>query len=314
MDPSAVEALAARVESLAGGSLRRSARLAPMTSYRIGGPADVLFEPATVGGLAAALSAATELDVPVTLIGGGTNLLVADAGVRGLVVRLGRAFDRTRWEVRPRGEATLEVGAAASLIRTARDAVARGYSGLEFAAGIPGSVGGGARMNAGAFGGELSNAVESLTGVRRDGAVLTWPRETLDFRYRKLALDPAVVITSVRFRLRRSSVRRLEADVRRVQAKRKRNQPAGFPNAGSVFKNPHGEFAGRLIERAGMKGRQVGGARVSDEHANFIVNTGQAKAEDVWSLMRIVQQEVWEKSGVWLEPEVRLVGDWPCRD
>lgn len=254
----------------------------------------------------------------MTRLGGGTNVLVSDRGIRGLVVRLGREFDYRRWS-EPAGEhgehgeqVAVEVGAATRLARFVREAVDKGLAGVEFAAGIPGTVGGGALMNAGAFGGELGTAIQGAEAVSLMGERVILDRSRLGFSYRKLELDVEVVITSVRFGLLRSTAGKLRRIVEAVQEKRRRKQPLGLPNAGSIFKNPHGEFAGRLIELAGLKGRTVGRAQVSGEHANFIVNLGGASGSDVHSLMSLVQQAVWERSGVWLEPEVRLVGDWGC--
>lgn len=304
----ALAELGRRLEGL--GALHRAYPLGRITSFQIGGAADLYFEPASVEALAAALAAARELDVPVTCLGGGTNVLVSDRGVRGLVVRLGKAFEYMRWLGEDGDCADIEVGAATRFIRLAKETVSKGWKGLEFAAGIPGSVGGAMQMNAGAFGGEIADVTTSIVLVEMDGTIVRKPRETLHFSYRKLAFDRAAVVTSGRFRLQRSSVGRLQQVVARVQEKRRRNQPAGYPNAGSTFKNPPGEFAGRLIERAGLKGTTHGGARVSEEHANFIVNLGCATASDVRGLMSLVQEEVWKACGVWLEPEVRLIGDW----
>ena len=190
------------------------------------------------------------------------------------------------------------------------EAVKRGYGGIEFAAGIPGSVGGGALMNAGAFGGELGGAIDRIHACTLAGEAIETLRSDLQFSYRKLALPEDVVITSVRFRLFRSSLPALRSTVQSVQAKRRTKQPLGFPNAGSIFKNPAGAFAGRLIEQAGLKGTTIGNAQVSPDHANFIVNLGGARAQDVRDLMGLIQGAVWRRSGVWLEPEVRLIGEW----
>jgi UDP-N-acetylmuramate dehydrogenase len=284
------------------------------TSFQIGGSADLFLEPPTVEVLAAALAAAFELGVPVTCLGRGTNVLVSDAGVRGLVVHLGKAFQYIRVTGEDETGVCLEVGAATRFIRLAKDTVSRGLAGLEFAAGIPGSVGGAAQMNAGAFGGEISKTLTSMLLVTDTGEIVEKQRQDLHFSYRKLAFDSPAVIASVRFRLLRSSVGRLQQVVARVQEKRRRNQPAGYPNAGSIFKNPPGEYAGRLIEKAGLKGTTKGGAQVSAEHANFIVNLGNATATDVRDLMSLVQEEVWQRCGVWLEPEVRLIGEFGRSD
>jgi UDP-N-acetylmuramate dehydrogenase len=303
-----IEALRERLDGVEG--LASDFTLRRYTSYQIGGKADLFFTPPSIEALALVLAAAHELGVPVTILGGGTNVLVSDAGIRGLVVHLGKAFEYIRATGEDERCIDLEVGAATRFIRLAKDSVSRGLAGLEFAAGIPGSVGGAAQMNAGAFGGEISQTMTSMTLVTLCGEIVEKQREDLHFSYRKLALDTASVIVSLRFRLLRSSVGRLQQAVARVQEKRRRNQPAGYPNAGSIFKNPPGEYAGRLIEKAGLKGTTRGAAQVSAEHANFIVNLGDATAADVRGLMGLVQEEVWRKCGVWLEPEVRLLGEW----
>ncbi len=293
-----------------GLRLRLDQPLNRYTSFRIGGTADLFYEPTAVASLASALLAARRHGIPVTRLGGGTNVLVSDRGIRGLVVRLGREFDYRRWQEADGEHVPVEVGAASRLARFVHEAVDRGLAGVEFAAGIPGTVGGGALMNAGAFGGELGTVIAGAEAVTLEGERLDLDRSRLGFSYRKLALDVEVVVTSVRFSLLRSAAGKLRRIVEAVQAKRRRKQPLGLPNAGSIFKNPRGEFAGSLIELAGLKGRTVGRAQVSSDHANFIVNLGGASAADVHSLMSLVQDEVWQRSGVWLEPEVRLVGDW----
>jgi len=299
-----------RVGPTVGDRLRRDESLARYTSFRIGGTADLFFDPASVDALALVLAEARDLGIPVTRLGGGTNVLVSDKGIRGLVVRLGRDFDYRVWAPEVDRRVEVEVGAATRLGKLVQEAVRAGLAGLEFAAGIPGTVGGGALMNAGAFGGEIGSAIVSAGAVTLSGAVLALDRSRLEFSYRRLELDVDVVITSVRFSLLRSSEGKLKQVVDAVQAKRRRKQPLGLPNAGSIFKNPQGEFAGKLIESAGLKGRTIGRAQVSPEHANFIVNLGGASAADVHDLMTLVQEAVWQRSGVWLEPEVRLIGEW----
>ena len=308
--PDAYSDLLARVGAETAARIRRDEPLAPFTSFRIGGPADLLFEPADADMLAHLLVVAHELGISITRLGGGTNVLVSDRGVRGLVIRLGRDFDYRRWGEEVEGSVLVEVGAATRLGKLVKESVERGLEGVEFAAGIPGTVGGGVLMNAGAFGGEIGTAVVDIEGVSLDGTKLVLDRSRLEFSYRRLALRVDLVITSARFRLLRSSIGKLRRIVEAVQGKRRSKQPLGLPNAGSIFKNPQGEFAGRLIERAGLKGRTVGQAQVSPGHANFIVNLGGARASDVRDLMGLIQDVVWERSGVWLEPEVRLVGEW----
>ena len=307
-----MEALMAHLGPVAGIAVAHSLRR--HTSFQIGGPADLFVEPMSIEALSDVLAAAHQAGVPVTCLGGGTNVLVSDAGVRGLVVHLGKAFAYIRETGQDETGVSFEVGAATRFIRLAKETASRGLAGLEFAAGIPGSVGGAAQMNAGAFGGEISQPLTSMTLVTLEGRIVEKQREELQFSYRKLAFDRPAVIASLRFRLLRSSVGVLQQAVARVQEKRRRNQPAGYPNAGSIFKNPPGEYAGRLIEKAGLKGTTKGGAQVSAEHANFIINLGAATAADVRELMCLVQEEVWKRCGVWLEPEVRLLGEFGQSD
>ncbi|MGH7966226.1 MAG: UDP-N-acetylmuramate dehydrogenase [Candidatus Binatia bacterium] len=298
-----------RLLSLLRERIRFAVPLARHTSFRVGGPADVFAEPDSLEELQALVTLLHQESVPCFLLGGGTNILVSDKGVRGVVLKLGEGFNHTFWE---EGEDTarVKVGAARSLGRFVREAIGKGYRGMEFAEGIPGSVGGGLLMNAGAFGGELSHIVEAISGVCQDGSLVCLPGEALGFAYRRTALPAGFIITEIEFRLRRGEQESMLEAMRRAQHKRQRTQPHGYPNAGSIFKNPPGTYAGRLIEAAGLKGLEVGHARVSEQHANFIVNTGGASATEVRQLMEHVQHVVWEKGRVWLEPEVRLVGEW----
>lgn len=298
-----------RVTSLLGERVRFSFPLARHTSFRIGGPADAFAEPDTLGELQTLLAWLHEESVPVFLLGGGTNILVSDRGVRGVVVKLGDGFNYERWAESATG-ATVRVGAASSLGRFVRAAVRKGYRGVEFAEGIPGTVGGGLLMNAGAFGGELSAVVVAIAGVHRDGRNERLPGATLGFAYRRTALPSQFVVAEVEFRLVRGRAEEIAAAMSAAQHKRRKTQPRGYPNAGSIFKNPPGTYAGRLIEAAGLKGCAQGRAQVSARHANFIVNTGGARATDVRLLMEQIQRTVWEKNNIWLEPEVRLVGEW----
>lgn len=293
----------------AGSSVQIAEPLSRHTSFRIGGPADLFVTVASVPELQAVLRACREHAVPVFFLGGGTNLLVSDRGVRGAVVKLGRPFDFVEWAVDDDG-ADVRVGAAVPFKRLVYHAVAAGLAGLEFAEGIPGTVGGGLLMNAGAFGGEIGDVVETIEAVSEDGEALALPRATLDFRYRKLELPRATVLTAVRLRLRRGDPAVLAAKVADAKAKRDRRQPKGRPNAGSIFKNPKGAYAGTLIEAVGLKGARLGGAMVSERHANFIVNLGGARASDVKGLIDLARRAVRLRHGIDLEPEVKLVGDW----
>jgi UDP-N-acetylmuramate dehydrogenase len=313
-----VDAIRARL----GVRARPDESLARHTSFRIGGPADLLVVPDTVDELAHVLRTAAAAGVRVALLGGGSNMLIGDGGVRGIIVKLGRGFSQIQWlEEEEQEEArresagpprvTIRAGAAVHLGRLARAAVSRGLAGLEYAEGIPGTVGGALFMNAGAYGGEVAHVVEAVegldpvTGERREieGSALA-------FRYRRTELPHGFVVTAARFRLRREGRECAAERMDEVRRHRVASQPQGRANAGSIFKNPPGDHAGRLIDAAGLKGTRAGRARISERHGNFIVNEGGARAVDVKALMDLAQRVVWERSGVWLEPEVQLVGSW----
>ena len=297
--------LAHTLDAVVPGRVRMEEPLARPTSFRIGGPAEVLVAPDTTDELAAIVRVATAAGASLTLLGAGSNVLVGDGGVRGVVVKLGRGFRRVAW----RGEC-VEAGAAVQLGRLARDAATRGLAGLEYAEGIPGTVGGALFMNAGAYGGEIADVVDVVEGVGADGVVARLERGGLAFTYRRTALPAGFVVTVVVFRLRAEGGDAVQARLDQARTRRIASQPHGSANAGSIFKNPPGDYAGRLVELAGLKGARVGGARISERHGNFIVNEGDARAADVQALMQEAQRVVWERSGVWLEPEVRLVGSW----
>jgi UDP-N-acetylmuramate dehydrogenase len=300
-----VEALRAAL----GDRARLREPLARHTSFRIGGPADVLVLPDTAAELAQVLATAGAHGLRPTLLGGGSNVLVGDGGIRGVVVKLGRGFASLAWEPTD-GGTRVRAGAAVQLGQLARAAVARGLGGLEYAEGIPGTVGGALFMNAGAYGGDVSGVTEVVEGLDRTGAAMRLAGPALAFRYRRAELPPGFVVTAVSFFLHPEPADVVRARMEAARVRRLAAQPHGSASAGSIFKNPDGDFAGRLIEVAGLKGARAGRARISERHGNFIVNEGGARAIDVKALMDVVQRVVWERSGVWLEPEVRLVGSW----
>jgi UDP-N-acetylmuramate dehydrogenase len=247
--------------------------------------------------------------LPLFVLGGGTNILVSDRGVRGVVLHLGRALASMDWRANGKG-LHARVGAAMPLKRLVTEAIGRDLAGLEFAEGIPGSVGGGILMNAGAFGGEISEVVEYLEGVDPQGAVQRLPRSALRFGYRQFDLPAGFIVTHLEFLLQPGDPMTIRSKREDAKRRREAHQPLGYPNAGSIFKNPPGEFAGRLIEAVGLTGRRHGGAMISEQHANFIVNVGGATAADVRALMEEAARRVWETKGIRLQPEIKLVGDW----
>lgn len=297
-----------------GARVRYAEPLSRHTSFRIGGPADAWIEVDSADELLALLRTARDQGVPVGVLGIGTNVLVSDRGMRGIVIKLGRALGTFSWQERD-GQVQVRAGAAAPFKKLVLEAAARGLSGLEFAEGIPGSLGGGLLMNAGAFGGEISNCVTGIEVVDAEHGIRELPRAALQFGYRRFDLPRDHIVTRIDFALTPGDPEAIRAAMAAAKRKRDRKQPLGYPNAGSVFKNPPGEFAGRLIEAAGLKGRRIGGAMISEQHANFIVNVGSATAADVKALMDEVAETVWRARAIRLVPEIRLVGEWEesCR-
>ena len=282
---------------------------APMsryTTFRVGGPADVLVDVAAAEEIPLALRAARRAGVPVTVIGNGSNLLVRDGGVRGLVLRVGSAFSAIRRE----GD-MLYAQAGALLSACARLAQREGLDGLAELAGVPGTIGGGVIMNAGAYGRELADVVARVDAVAlSDGKQLAFEGDALGFSYRHSAMmDANVVVTQVALRLTRGDPEAIAARMEETARLRRDKQPLEYPSAGSTFKRPAGDFAARLIDECGLRGLRVGNAQVSEKHAGFIVNLGQARAADVLALMDEVKRRVLDKAGVLLDPEVRILGE-----
>jgi UDP-N-acetylmuramate dehydrogenase len=299
MAPAARDALVAAL----GDAVRFDVPLSRFTSLRVGGAADALATPPERSALARCLRACAEHELPVTVLGGGFNTLVRDGGVRGVVLRLQplRALRRD-----PSGDLVAEAGVSHATVT--RHCVERGLAGLEFAAGIPGSVGGWIAMNAGVPEREVKDVVRAVELVDAAGASRCVDAEALGFSYRRAGLPPGAVVVAAAFRVSESTREKVQGEVDRHLGKRARTQPLDVPSCGSVFKNPPGDFAGRLIEAAGLKGRRMGGAEISEVHANFIVNRGGARARDVLALIELARRRVHETSGVELEPEVRIVG------
>jgi UDP-N-acetylmuramate dehydrogenase len=294
------------------GEIKRHEPLSRHTSFGIGGPADILAYPSDRNDLIALLSSIKKQGVSYVVIGGGTNLLVRDGGFRGVVICLQRLGTiRIEREYRSVGGtfSVVYVEAGALLPKLLGFAMEQGLTGLEFAAGIPGTVGGAICMNAGTAAGEIGDVVDSVTLISPDGTLVTRGREEIGFGYRTSNIPAGHVVLDAKIILRHGDRERIKARVMEIQDTRKQRQPWGFPSAGSVFKNPQEEAAGKLIEAAKLKGKKVGDAQVSDKHANFIVNLGKAKAKDVVALMEIVKQTVLDVHGVRLEPEIKIIGE-----
>lgn len=284
--------------------LIEGALLKDYTTFRIGGPADVLALPRTEAELLKIVSAARLLGAQVFVLGNGSNLLVRDGGVRGVVIALKHLS-----EVRTDG-VRITAQAGALLPAVAARALKEGLSGLEFASGIPGSLGGAIRMNAGAYGGQMSDVALSAR-VLRGGQVVTLSKDELALGYRTSAIRDGDVLIDATLELSRGDKGEIARTMDDLNARRRDKQPLNYPSAGSTFKRPPGHFAGALIEVANLKGVSVGGAQVSEKHAGFIVNTGGATAADVLRLISHVQAEVLKSGGVVIETEVHIVGEDP---
>jgi UDP-N-acetylmuramate dehydrogenase len=288
----------------AGDRVRRDFPLAPMTSFRLGGPAAVYVEAASIEDLSGVGRAMRETGLPLLVIGKGSNLLVADRGFPGIVLRLGKAF---RWAARDGDR--LSAGGAMPLPALAGVALAHRLAGLEFGVAIPASLGGSVRMNAGAHGHSLDEVLESVEVFRTDlDRLEILPAGRAGFGYRESSLPADSVVTSATVRLRPGDPAGIRAAMDEARAWRRATQPLAEPNCGSVFKNPPGDHAARLIEAVGGKALSVGAARVSEKHSNFIVAGPGATSHDVQRLMSILQERVRERFGIRLEPEVRVVG------
>lgn len=286
------------------GKLLFGEPLAPFTWFRVGGPADVLFLPADEGDLAAFLTALPS-ETPVTVLGAASNVIVRDGGVAGVVIRLGRAFADVVIEPAP-GRAI--VGAAALDGAVARAAAKVGLAGLEFYAGIPGTVGGALAMNAGCYGAETKDALIDARGIDRTGRRRVFQVDALGYAYRGSAAPEGVIWTSATFRGRRGDPDVIAARISEITARRAATQPLREKTGGSTFKNPVGDSSWRLIDAAGWRGKSLGGAMVSPLHANFMINSSGASAADLEALGEVIRDDVRAKSGVDLEWEIKRIG------
>lgn len=273
------------------------------TSFRIGGGAEVMAFPKNAVELAEVLTACKELNVSPAILGAGTNVLAPDAGIRGMVICLKDCLDGME-----QIDAThIRVAAGVTMTRAAVYAANLGLSGLEFAHGIPGTVGGGVYMNAGAYGGEICQVCQSVVVMDMEGNLADYSAEDMDFSYRHSILeDKGGIVVSAVFQLNEKPQAAIKAQMKELMAKRSASQPLDLPSAGSAFKRPVGGYAAALIDQAGLRGYQVGDAAISTKHAGFAVNLGKATAQDVKKLLGQVSDIVFEKSGIRLEPEVRI--------
>ncbi len=309
-------------EQLPQLSLMQDEPMKKHTTFRIGGPADYYAEP-DVSQISKLIEIAKACDMPVAVIGNGSNLLVGDKGIRGLVIGIGKgmsaidvteavAQQSTAQDFTAQGNGRIiTAGAGAILAAVAAKAAEASLSGLEFASGIPGSVGGAVVMNAGAYGGEIKDVLIDATVLTAEGELKTVTRDELDLSYRhSIVPEKGYIVLSARFRLTPKPQDEIKAYMAELRAKRVEKQPLEYPSAGSTFKRPEGYFAGKLIMDAGLRGYSVGDAQVSGKHCGFVVNKGEATAADVLTLIKDVQETVLKQFGVKLEPEVKMIGEF----
>ena len=275
------------------------------TSFKIGGPADEFCQVTSAEEIQELICYAKEKNIPYTIIGNGSNLLVSDKGIRGLVIKIAKGFDSA--EV---SDTKITASAGILLSKLAKVALANSLSGLEFASGIPGTLGGAVYMNAGAYGGEIRDVVKSVTYLE-DGKIKTADKEELGFGYRKSRFsDSGCIILSAELELKAGDKDKISEKMEDFKERRCSKQPLSMPSAGSTFKRPEGYFAGKLIEDAGLKGFGIGGAMVSEKHSGFVVIQGGATARDVLNLIEHIQKTVYEKFGVTLDTEVKMLGEF----
>ncbi len=289
--------------------LRVNEPMSKHTTFRIGGPAALMALPRTMEEVQTVLKTAAELGVEPFFLGNGSDLLVADRGYPGFIVKLAGEFEEICFCPAPKGGTPqLTAGGAALLSTLSKTALHWGLTGLEFAGGIPGSVGGAVTMNAGAYGGEMAQVLESVTFLDEAGEVCTLPASECGFGYRKSIFSQRkCLVLRARFRLEQGDGYAIKARMDELTAKRREKQPIDLPSAGSMFKRPPGHFAAALIDQCGLKGLTVGGAQVSEKHAGFVVNRGGATCGDVLALVDQVKEEVLRQTGVELEMEVKVL-------
>mgnify|MGYP004508915227 FL=1 len=289
-----------------GENVRRQEPMSLHTTFRIGGPADLFVMPGSIQAVADSIRICKETQTPYAVIGNGSNLLVSDAGYRGVIIQIGRNLN----QITGNGE-EIRAQAGAMLSVIAKTALLESLTGFEFASGIPGTLGGAVVMNAGAYGGEMKDVLTEVTVLTREGEIRTIPAEKLELGYRtSLAAKNGWIILEAVLRFQKGDAEAIRSRMEELKVQRVTKQPLDLPSAGSTFKRPEGYFAGKLIMDAGLRGFTVGGAQISEKHCGFVVNKGGATAEDVRNLICAVQKKVQEDAGVKLEPEVKFLGEF----
>jgi UDP-N-acetylmuramate dehydrogenase len=293
------------LKNIVEGTIKFNELLKNHTSFCIGGPADVLIVPKDEEDLRKIVILCNKYKVPLCVIGNGTKILVGDKGIRGIVIKISNVVNEIRFI-----EEGVLAGSGMPISRLSTLTAEKGLSGLEFAIGIPGTVGGAVVMNAGAHGRSISDIIISATVMNLKGETHVLSKRNLEFDYRRSVLQKTgEIVLNATFKLRKRDRKKIQRKIEEFVQWRKKTQPLGLPNAGSIFKNPRDDYAGRLIDAAGLKGARVGNAQVSTLRGNFIVNLGEATAEDVLTLMHIVQREVYKKFKVNLTTEIKVLGE-----
>lgn len=300
-----MDGLFTEVQELNIGKVKRNEPLSQHTTMKIGGPADLFIEPSSLENIQKVMNLIKERQLPWRAIGRGSNLLVSDKGIEGVVIRLGSGLNHLSIN-----ESSITVGGGHSLVSLSTLISKRGLSGLEFASGIPGSVGGAVYMNAGAHGSDISKILTRAHILFEDGSIEWLSNDEMEFTYRTSVLQkkrPGVVLEA-EFKLTMGDRTAIVSKMQKNKDYRKETQPWNFPCAGSIFRNPLPNYAGKLIEEAGLKGFQIGGAKISEMHGNFIVNAGNATAKDVLDLIQYIKDKILHLYGIKMETEVEIIG------
>lgn len=283
--------------------------LAKHTTFRIGGPADLFLQPKNEDEISELVRFCNEKEIPFYIMGNGSNILAGDKGYEGIILHIGKEMSSVQFEQQEDGTVLVTAGAGIMLTRLAREAANHALTGLEFAGGIPGTLGGAVTMNAGAYGGEIKDCITWAKVITREGKQMVLNKEELALGYRSSIIQKKEwIVTQAQFLLKEGNIEEIRQTMDELQKKRKEKQPLEYPSAGSTFKRPEGYFAGKLIEDAGLRGYRVGDIMVSDKHCGFVVNVGNGTAKEVHELIQYVEQTVYDKFGVKLEPEVRFLG------
>lgn len=287
-------------------SVKEEELMSKHTTFKVGGKVDYFVMPSSVGEIKDILLLCKNYNVPLFIMGNGSNLLVSDLGFRGVVLSIGNAFNKIQIQ-----DDILTVEAGALLSKISNVALKNSLTGFEFAGGIPGTLGGAVSMNAGAYGSEIKDVLLDVEVIDKDGNLITISNSDLEFGYRtSIITKKDYIVLSARIKLQRGNSDKIKEKMEELLIARKTKQPLEYPSAGSTFKRPEGYFAGKLIQDAGLKGYRVGGAEVSQKHSGFVINIGNATARDIYNLIRYIQKEVYEKFSISLETEVKFVGDF----